>query len=80
MSQVDGLYLQVNTICLFVFLQLLGTVFVDYNSQHESRLFSRVLMSTSLFTFSDMGWILFTTLLFPGNRIVNYIVNLVYFL
>lgn len=80
MTQADGLYLEVNFVCLFVFWRLFKAVIFDYNSQYESKLFGHVLLSTAIFTFADMGWILFTTLLFPGNIIVNWIVNSVYFL
>lgn len=80
MTQAEALYLQVNFVCLFVFWRLLKAILFDYNFQYETKLFSRVLLSTAIFTFSDMGWILFTTLLFPGNLIVNWTVNLVYFI
>ena len=80
MTRVDGLYLQVNFVCLLVILRLWRTVFKDYISQYEGRLFSHVLLSTAILIFADMGWILFSTLLFPGNITVNYLVNTIYFL
>ena len=80
MTPVNALYLQVNFLCLFVFWRLLKALVFDYNFQYESKLFAKVLISTAVFTFSDMGWILFTSLLFPGNIFVNWLVNMVYFL
>ncbi|EID84436.1 diguanylate cyclase (GGDEF) domain-containing protein [Treponema sp. JC4] len=79
MEKVDWLYFQVNLVCLMIMAKLWRTVFYDYKSQYESRLFSYVLLSTTIFTISDAGWIIFTSLLFPGNIFVNYLVNIVYF-
>ena len=79
MEKVDWLYFQVNFVCLMIMAKLWRTVFYDYRSQYESRLFSYVLFFTTIFTISDAGWIIFTSLLFPGNILVNYIVNIVYF-
>ena len=79
MEKVDWLYFQVNLVCLMIMAKLWRTVFYDYKSHYESRLFSYVLLSTTIFTISDAGWIIFTSLLFPGNIFVNYLVNIVYF-
>lgn len=80
MEKVDWLYFQVNLVCLMIMAKLWRTVFYDYKSQYESRLFSYVLLSTTIFTISDAGWIIFTSLLFPGNIFVNYLINIVYFI
>lgn len=80
MEKVDWLYFQVNLVCIMIMAKLWRTVFYDYKSQYESRLFSYVLLSTTIFTISDAGWIIFTSLLFPGNIFVNYLVNIVYFI
>lgn len=79
MEKVDWLYFQVNLVCLMIMAKLWRTVFYDYKSQYESRLFSYVLLSTTIFAISDAGWIIFTSLLFPGNILINYLVNIVYF-
>lgn len=79
MEKVDWLYFQVNLVCLMIMAKLWRTVFYDYRSQYESRLFSHVLFSTTIFAISDAGWIIFNCLLFPDNILVNYIVNIVYF-
>lgn len=79
MEKVDWLYFQVNLVCLMIMAKLWRTVFYDYKSQYESRLFSYVLLSTTIFTISDAGWIIFTSLLFPGSILANYILNIVYF-
>jgi diguanylate cyclase (GGDEF)-like protein len=80
MEKVDWLYFQVNLVCLMVMAKLWLTVFYDYKSQYESRLFSLVLLSTTIFIISDAGWIIFPSLLFPGYILINYIVNIVYFI
>ena len=79
MEKVDWLYFQVNLVCLMIMAKLWRTVFYDYRSQYESRLFSHVLFSTTIFAISDAGWIIFNSLLFPDNILVNYIVNIVYY-
>ena len=79
MEKVDWLYFQVNLVCLMIMAKLWRTVFYDYKSQYESRLFSYVLLSTTIFAISDAGWIIFTSLLFPGSILANYILNIVYF-
>ena len=79
MEKVDWLYFQVNFVCLMIMAKLWRTVFYDYRSQYESRLFSHVLFSTTIFAISDAGWIIFNSLLFPDNILVNYIVNIVYY-
>lgn len=79
MEKVDWLYFQVNLVCLMIMAKLWRTVLYDYKSQRESRLFSHVLFFTTIFTIADAGWIIFTSLLFPGNIFINYIVNIVYF-
>lgn len=79
MEKVDWLYFQVNLVCLMVMAKLWQTVFHDYKSQYESKLFSHVLLSTTIFTIADAGWIIFNTLLFPNNILVNYTVNIIYF-
>lgn len=80
MTQFDGLYVQVNLVCLLVLTRLWRTIVSDYHSQYEARLFSHVLASTIVLTLADMGWVLLSKLLFPASIAVNYAVNTLYFL
>jgi len=79
MGYSNGLYIEINLICVLVLFRILKKYFFDTNRQYEIQMFVNVLLTSIIFFLADMGWI-FLGYLCPTNITASYIVNIIYFI